>query len=242
MGRYNPDTGCTEAAKTLTIADGRTLLGFPTDMAAFYGHVEMLELLLRSLKTLAEQSFARMGAIVAAGRNNQAGTLQVCLDATNCQKYEYELREALYESTSLEIFNRIYSQCRDVLIHNRPSHGRSLSKTAELRRESKFLSEQFHMAAVRGNLAKMKYLVQLGVSSRCDDYQDINLKAHNDYYNRYHFKNLVSIAALGGHTDVMEYLLENGAQIGSRSLEAASKHGSADSVRILLKYGTPQSV
>jgi ankyrin repeat protein len=38
-------------------------------------------------------------------------------------------------------------------------------------------------------------------------------------------------------TDVLQYLLKNGANIGCRSLEAASKLGNPECVRLLLEHG-----
>ncbi|KAK8022733.1 hypothetical protein PG993_013500 [Apiospora rasikravindrae] len=212
----------------------RPVLGYPIETAAFQGHVKVLSMLLGTIENPLHLEDARADGVLAASRGNQIGTLELCLKSTY-KGYSDALVNALRETTSVAVFDRIFPLCKDLLIDDGRSHWKSRSQTENMRLQSEFLSDQFHAAAGQGNLDMMKYFVQLGGSSRCVYHQDSDLPTG-------YLRNHVSIAAASGNSEVVAYLLENGGEIGRRTLEAASMHGNADCVRIILDYGASQDV
>lgn len=217
------------------LTEYRPALGYPIRTAAFQGHAKVLSLLLGTIENPLHRESARVDGLLHASRGNQIGTLELCLKPTY-EGYNDALIKALRETSSVVVFDRIFPLCKDMLINDGRCHWEPRSKTENLQLQSIFLSRQFHVAAGQGNLYMMKYLVQLslrlGARLNCVFHEDIDL----------YLRNCVSIAAASGHSEVMLYLLENGAAIGQRTLEAASMHGSAECVRMILDYRTLNGV
>ncbi|KAK7963592.1 ankyrin [Apiospora saccharicola] len=208
------------------------VLGYPIEIAAFQGHVEILSMLLGTIESPLHLEDARADGILAASRGNQIGTLDLCLKSKH-QGYNDTLVNALRTTTSVAVFDRIFPLWKDLLLDDGRSHWKPRSHTENQLLQSEFLTDRFHAAAGQANLDMMKHLVQLGASSRCVYHQDRDSHLPNTRYLR----NCVSLAAASGHSEVMAYLLENGAEIGEGTLGAASMHGNADCVRIALDYG-----
>ncbi|KAK7959232.1 uncharacterized protein PG986_004086 [Apiospora aurea] len=107
-------------------------------------------------------------------------------------------------------------------------HQQCVSFARAAQAQTEFLTVTFRRAAVVGNLVMMKHLVRLGASpTHVNQEDDGNMK----------YQALISGVAAKGHADVLAYLLENGAEITSRALEAACQHGNPDTVRVLLAHG-----
>ncbi|KAH8665252.1 hypothetical protein BGZ60DRAFT_516492 [Tricladium varicosporioides] len=198
------------------------ILGYPLDIAAFKGNVEVMHMLLEAIKDPIHLQQARDDAVEFAGQGNQMGTLELCLNPVYTW-HNSSLVDAASSTTSTEIFDRILPLCKDHLIDDarQALHPRPDKLLGE------FLSTRFHTAVVRGQLAMVRHLIQLGVTPRDSRMDDEAC----GYFT------LISGAAVGGHTSVIAYLLANGVAITSRSLEAASKHGNPSCVRLLLEHG-----
>lgn len=124
-----------------------------------------------------------------------------------------------------DVFDRVLALCKEHLKADwqlRP--GERLDQLLPV-----FLWDRFRTATQRGELAMMKHLVQIGLKPH-------DHEISTDDQGSYSIA-LITEAGKGGHTDTLIYLLEMGLKIGSHSLEAASKHGNPECVRVLLEYG-----
>ncbi|KAK8062841.1 hypothetical protein PG997_014938 [Apiospora hydei] len=189
-------------------------------IAAFQGHVEVLRTLLEIESNPERLSWLHEECVSFAREGNQEGPLDVCLQSTCYEKYPIGVVSSLAEATSIPIFDRIYRLCKDCISVD-PQQDTAQAQT-------EFLTATFRRAAAAGNLVMMKHLVRLGASpTHVDQRGDGNVK----------YQALISGVAAKGHADVLAYLLENGAEITSRALEAACQHGNPDTVRVLLVHG-----
>ncbi|KAK8132284.1 hypothetical protein PG999_000457 [Apiospora kogelbergensis] len=216
----------------------RPIFGYPLDIAAFKGHVEVLRTLLGIIHPKRLYCARRYG-IQFGSAGNQMGSIDICLRPFEyiCvppayRGYQDFLIATLRCTMRIPIFDRIYQVCKDYLVqYTWPWPTTRAERRAQTQGE--FLSAHFCRAAICGELAMMKHLVQLGA----------RLEYTNQLVDdsKYGYKALVSCVAAGGHADVLTYLLRNGAQTGSRSLEAACRYGNPDVVRILLDHGAEDS-
>lgn len=183
-------------------------------------------MLLNAIEDPDKLEIARWGAISYAGHGNQMATLQLCLDPLYTS-HSSSLVGVLEDTLSIEMFDHVFQLCKDHLIddtmqslHPRPD---------EI--APRFLTSRFFTAASRGELAMMEYLVSLGAKP-CGMKRDDN---EDGYYSP------IRYAAEHGHTEAVAYLLNLDIPFGSRSLEAASKHGNPSCVKLLLGKGAKDS-
>lgn len=199
------------------------------DIAAFQGHVEVLRTMLDIEKHPVCLRFALQDGVSFGNAGNQVGSLDACLDSAY-NGYQRGLVGILERTRTIPLFDRLYQVCKDHLTNG---HRNPWEPELDKRQiQVEFLSGHFHRAALDGKLALMNHLVQLG-----------SRRTHVDRVvdNKNGYRELVSRVAEKGYADVLTYLLENRAKIGSRSLEAACDHGNPDTVRILLEYGARDS-
>ncbi|KAK1978349.1 hypothetical protein LZ30DRAFT_729153 [Colletotrichum cereale] len=207
-------------------------LGHPADIAAFLGHVEVFRMLLGTLAdTPLELEAARDFGIDQASAGNQLGTLELCLVDDIYRRGGPDPNCVLDQTTSPPVFDALFEACKDHLMRKRYNPWEP--EPSNIRSQQKLLADRFRTSAELGSLTMMKHLVQLGTSPRHVD------RSSDETIG---ICTLISFIAKSGYADVMAYLLENGAQVGSRSLETASKHGNPDCVRILLEHGARDSL
>ncbi|EFQ28371.1 hypothetical protein CGRA01v4_12025 [Colletotrichum graminicola] len=204
------------------------VLGWPLDIAAYRGHAEALRMLFDVLQHSSGLMNARLTALECASAGSQIETVKLCrypLGYSTCD-YPYEHFLSDMEKKTPEVFDCLYEWRKDNLLKQHynsweicdAEHARS-----ELRRQA------YCRATSCGNLPMMKYLVNHhGVPPKLDDERPDDQDT---------FQTWMSVVAGGGYEDVLEFLLENGQVISSRSLEYACRHGNPACVRILLEHG-----
>lgn len=198
------------------------------DVAAFKGNVEVMRMFLKALKDPRHIEFARYLAAEWAGQGNHMGAVELCLDPVYTA-YDRSLLDIVNQTTSTEIFDRVLPLCKDHLDddwRNAPSEPQDVTL-------KRFLGFRLLEAVKHGELSMVRHLVELGVSPRESPWPSgDNERGYNTF---------ISNAAAGGHMAILAYLLENGATIASRALEAASRHGNPGCVRLLLEHGAMDS-
>lgn len=213
----------------------RTVLGYPTDIAASLGNTEVLTLLFEFI-TDSDASGFQLSDAREQGAGCSADNFAIfklCQDPEPATYYSDDSIRIIESTLSPEIFEYMEIVC-GALIH-RP--GTRMPKNILMLR----LENCFQNAVRHGSLDMMKYLMRRGVVIKdfriekefcwpTDDYEPTQ-NFHKDGFSA-----LTSYAALGGYTVVLQYLLENGAKIGCRSLEAACKHGNPECVKLLLRH------
>lgn len=217
-----------DARRTLTekLTKHSRVLGYPLDIAAFQGHVEILRMLLGVEKNPRDLFYARQDGVSFANAGNKVASLDACLD----QRYEGHqpgLVETLKETKRVPIFDRLYRVCKDTLTNG--SRNPWEPKLDKAQTQVKLLTEHFYSAASYGELASMEHLVQFGARPVPKDRRG---EKDGQYCTR-----ICSVAECG-HADILAYLLDTGAaDIGPCSLEAACRHGNPDVVKMLLDHG-----
>lgn len=197
-------------------------------------------MVLDTIRNPRDLAGARIDAVGYAVDGNQPGTLKQCLDPVYhfeemAWLYDKFLASAVNNANSLEVVDRIYKMCKGNMVApvtlggvwGAPREPPPGDPRAQLR----FQGSWFDTAVYLGDLRAMKHVQTLGLPPGCFD------GTREDEEDERYCRAQVSSAALGGHMEVVLYLLEHGEPIGSRSLEAASKHGDPDIVRLLLERG-----
>jgi hypothetical protein len=211
----------------------RTVIGYPTNVAAALGNAEMLSLLFEHIpdsppKRLLTRA-RELGTECSA--ESKFATFQLCQDREPSMWYSEDMIRIIERTLSHEIFEYMEIVCG---VYIQAPCTRPRKNILMMR-----LENCFRNAVTEGNLDMMKYLVSRGVvikdlSAEIDKYESTR---EFDVVKGETYLGLTSRAALGGYTDVLQYLLENGAIIGCRSLEAACNHGNPGCVRLLLEDG-----
>ncbi|CAG8955651.1 hypothetical protein HYFRA_00009605 [Hymenoscyphus fraxineus] len=216
-----------------------SVIGFPTDTAAYLGNAEALLLLFEAIPNNPPEfqlSDAReQGAECSAG--SKFATFELCQDAEPRTGFSDDVICMIERTLSPEIFEYLEIVC-GVFIH---APGSRVRKDPLMHR----LENCFFNAVKKGDLGMMKYLVGRGVVVKefriegagyisTDDYQPTGVFEKGEKAG---FLALTTYATLGGHTEALKYLLENGAKIGCRSLEAACQYGNPECVKLLLEHG-----
>ncbi|KAI2615575.1 hypothetical protein GGS26DRAFT_579443 [Hypomontagnella submonticulosa] len=194
------------------------ILGYALDVAAFKGNVEVTRLLLEHIKWLGLEECGHAAVVQFASQGNQLGTLELGLD---CRWHNWPSVSDIHSTTDVEIFKRLldfgiehYSSrtprddWRDCLFKN-------------------FSPGSFSLAARKGEIRLMEYLLQLGMP------RDVWMDDLDPKY-----RSFVSEVAENGRYSTVLYLLGEGFAMGSRSIEAAARSGSYRIVKLLLTKNT----
>ncbi|WQF77155.1 Putative ankyrin repeat-containing domain superfamily [Colletotrichum destructivum] len=203
------------------------VLGWPLDIAAYRGYTEALRMLFKVVQPRLGRTSAWSSAIECASAGSQIETAKLSLfplgNSTADEPYEDLLSEM--KTKTPEVFDCLYEWCKDNLLksHYKPGEIRDLEHA-----RSELRDQAYRWASSYGNLPMMKYLVDHGVPPKLEE----RLPDDEDT-----FHTMISVVADGGYDDAMTFLLENGQQISSQSLEYACRHGNPACVRILLEHG-----
>ncbi|KAK8052325.1 ankyrin [Apiospora rasikravindrae] len=215
-----------------TMPEGCALghIGHPLEVAAARGHVKVVRLLLGAIREPSLLKTARDKALVHAAECNQMETLELCL-LPRYESYEVPLITALELTTSPDVFERVFSLCKDHMAEDHaadtPPGVAPWWPTPEQERQDR-LDGYLMSAVTRGDLIMMERLVQLGASLHSADRMNQGDCAWGQ---------LVFLAAAHGRTEVAAYLLERGIAYNPCSLDFAARYGNADGVRLLLEHG-----
>ncbi|KAK8081082.1 hypothetical protein PG997_008900 [Apiospora hydei] len=181
-------------------------IGHPLEVAAFRGHVEVVRLLLGAVREPSLLKKARDAVLVHAAEGNQMETLELGL-LPRYGSYDQALVIALKFTSSPDIFERVFSLCKD---HSAEDLSADEPLGMAMRAPTVDLDDCLRWAAMRGHLIMTQRLSVGG---------------------------LVSMAAEYGHTEVVAFLLERGLEYDPASLSWAAGYGNADCVRFLLERG-----
>ncbi|KAI0385764.1 ankyrin [Hypomontagnella monticulosa] len=210
----------TRDAPYLIYHDGRrtanAILGYPLDLAAFKGNIAVTRLLLEHIAESDTGGRGDSAVVHYASEGNKLGTLEVGLEYG---KHHGALISNMHSTTNVDVFKRLL----DFGYKYFNTHHRLRVGIPDDMLFRSFAPGSFDHAAQTGEIPLMEYLLQLGMSP--NGWLDDKPEAYN---------NFISKAAENGHYSAVAYLLEKGVKIGSRSIEAAAKHGSHRIVQLLL--------
>ncbi|TDZ16076.1 hypothetical protein Cob_v010944 [Colletotrichum orbiculare MAFF 240422] len=208
------------------------VLGYPLDIATYRGHAEALRMLFDVLRPRLGFRSALHSALGCASEASQIETVKLSLyplgDSTADEPYELLLSNMTKKTP--EVFDCLYEWRKNNLLkaHYNPGEVRDIQHA-----RSELRSQAYCWATSYGNLPMMKYLI---------DQHDVSPKLVDrlpDDEATYH--TWISVVADGGFDHVLEFLLGNGQEISSQSLEYACRHGNPACVKLLLEHGAKDS-